>query len=543
MSQILVRRGIKQPENANFFLDPALKELPSYQGLKGLDQALEILVPAIKQNKIIGVAGDYDADGVTATALMVDFLRRLNADVVYDLPHRLRDGYGFSPDSARRLARAGAQVVVTVDCGISDHKGIETAQSLGLSVVVTDHHQLPPGEMVPAEAVINPHQPGCALASELAGVGVAFYLAAGLRAALKKEGYFKNHSEPNLLDSLDFVAVGTLADVVPVMRCNRILVKEGLKILNRFNRPGFKALALVAGQRGPMDPRDIGFTLAPRINAAGRLDHPTKALELLLTKDYNQALFLAGELDRLNNRRKDVEQRVFEEAREEYESRADYKDAKCLVLAREGWHKGVLGIVASRMVTFTGKPIMLMTVEDGKAVGSARSLPGFHMQKALAGLEHLLTSYGGHALAAAASLPTDKLSEFAHSLDLAAREQIPAQGLERPLEPEAQVTLEDMNPKTMRILERLAPFGPGHPEPLLFLTNARVENSQAVGKDSLHLKMEISQNGRTIRCFGFNLAQRRPSENATLDVVFSPRISNYGQRHIELMLEDFRLAG
>jgi single-stranded-DNA-specific exonuclease len=463
--------------------------------------------------------------------------------VVYDLPHRLRDGYGFSPDSARRLARAGAQVIVTVDCGISDHEGIKTAQSLGLGVVVTDHHQLPPGEMIPAEAVINPHQPGCALANELAGVGVAFYLAAGLRASLKKEGYFSTHPEPNLLDSLDFVAVGTLADVVPVMQCNRILVKEGLKVLNRFKRPGFRALALVGGQRGQLDPRDIGFTLAPRINAAGRLDHPAKALELLLTKDYNQALFLAGELDRLNTRRKEVEYKVFEEAKAEYESRTDYQDAKCLVLAKEGWHKGVLGIVASRMVTFTGKPIMLMTKENGKAVGSARSLPGFHMQKALAGLEHLLTSYGGHALAAAASLPTEKLPEFARSLDNTAQEQIPPQGLERPLEPEALVTLSDMTPQAMKILENLAPFGPGHPEPLLYMENARVISSQSVGKDSLHLKMEISQQGRTIRCFGFNLAERRPPDNTNLDVVFSPRISNYGQRHLELMLEDFRTVG
>ena len=253
VARFLVRRGVERPEDAAEFLSPALANLPTYAGLKGLEQALEVLIPAIKEGKTIGVAGDYDADGVTGTSLLVEFFRQCGARVVWNIPHRLHDGYGFSPKAARKLSQAGAQIIVTVDCGISDQEGVREARALGMQVVVTDHHQIPPGECVPAQAVINPQQADCALSSRLAGVGVAFYLAAGLRAALREQGHFNGRrAEPNLLQSLDLVALGTLADVVPLIGVNRILVSEGMKVLNRLSRRGSKHWPRWRGSSSPL---------------------------------------------------------------------------------------------------------------------------------------------------------------------------------------------------------------------------------------------------------------------------------------------------
>ena len=344
VARFLMLRGVQNPDQALEFLSPGKERLPTYAGLKGLEQALEVLGPVMARGGTIGVAGDYDADGVTGTSLLVDFFRQCGARVVWNIPHRLHDGYGFSPGAARKLSRAGAQVVVTVDCGISDQEGVREAQALGMQVVVTDHHQLPPGDCVPAQAVINPQQADCALSSGLAGVGVAFYLAAGLRAALREKGHFnENRPEPNLLQSLDLVALGTLADVVPLKGANRILVAEGMKVLNQLSRPGFEALARVAGLKAPFDARDAAFSLAPRINAAGRLDSASLAVELLTCDQPGKAIEIARLLDETNQRRKEIGQEVFQEAAKAIETSDELKDNPFPVLSARGWAPGGFG--------------------------------------------------------------------------------------------------------------------------------------------------------------------------------------------------------
>ena len=536
-AQILCHRGLHDPDEARRFLRPGLEQLPSPEEMLGLPQALEVLTPAVRSGAVIGVAGDYDADGVTATALLVEFFRACGAPVVWDLPHRVKDGYGFKPARAQRLAAAGAQVVVTADCGISDHEGVNEATRLGLPVVVTDHHLLPPGPLVPAAAVVNPKQEACRLSSHLAGVGVAFYLAAGLRAALRDLGWFRDRPEPNLRRSLDLVALGTCADVVPLVEANRVLVAEGLKVLGESRRPGLAALAKVAGRNGSLDTMDLGFYLAPRINAAGRLDHPGPALELLLEPDEAKAMQGAQRLDRLNGERRLVEAAIFEQVLEQIEGDAALQAAACLVLAGEGWHQGVLGIVAGRLLERTGRPNMLFTVQNGTAVGSGRSREGFHLQRALTAHAALLTHYGGHALAAGATLPSERLPELAQGLAQEAARLLPTQ--EGPaLDLDAQVSLAELGPGMLEPLARLAPFGQANPEPLLCARGVRVASARTVGEK--HLKLELTQDGARLPAIAFNCQEPWIEVGVELSAAFIPRISSFGRPHIELVVEDLR---
>ncbi|RJX35596.1 MAG: single-stranded-DNA-specific exonuclease RecJ [Desulfarculus sp.] len=536
--QLLCHRGISNPEAARAFLDPSLERLPPPEGMLGLEQALEVLIPALEQGLTIGVAGDYDADGITATALLVEFFGQCGAKVVWDLPHRLLDGYGFRPARAQRLAAAGAKVVVTADCGISDHEGVAAAHELGLRVVVTDHHLVPPGPLVPAAAVVNPKQEACGLTPHLAGVGVSFYLAAGLRAGLRRAGFFDGRPEPNLRHSLDLVALGTCADVVPLVEANRVLVSEGLKVLNERRRPGLAALAQAAGRSGSLDTMDLGFYLAPRINAAGRLEHPAQALELLLAPGPEQAAALAQDLNRLNSQRRDLETAIFEQALEVIAGDPHLRAARCLVLGHEGWHRGVLGIVAGRLLERTGRPSMLFSMEKGLAVGSGRSLEGFHLQRALAANAALLDSYGGHALAAGATLASRRLPELARALEQAAAQELPPPGQGSRLAIEAQVSLAELGPEMIPPLLRLAPHGIGNPEPMLAAAGAEVSATRIVGDN--HLKMELIQDGALLPVIAFNQAEQAPPVGTRLEVAFIPRVSNFGRPHIELVLKDMR---
>ena len=540
LGQVLWARGLEAPQPAREFLHTPLSELPRPDGLRGLSQAIDILAPAMEQGRVIGVAGDYDADGVTATALLVDFLRQAGAQVVWELPHRVEDGYGFSPAVAQRLAQAGAEVVVTVDCGISDSEGVKKAQELGMRVVVSDHHQVPPGPLVPAEAVINPQRDDCEFCPHLAGVGVAFYLAAGLRAALRERGWFKGTPGPNLRDSLDLVALGTCADVVPLLEHNRVLVREGLKVLNEGRRPGLKALVEAGRLRLPLDARDISFGLAPRINAAGRLEHAAPALELLLARDPAIARQLAGQLDSINRQRQRLEQAILAQALRKLDETPQLNQASCLVLAEEGWHRGVLGIVASRLVDRFNRPALLLSVENGRATGSGRSMEGFHMQKALARLAPILTHYGGHSQAVGLTLPTKAVDQLSREINELAADLLPESGQPKPLDLEAAASLAELDQTALDALENLAPFGHENPEPLLACFGARVEKVGVVGEK--HLKLQLTQEGGRMPAIGFGLAERAPRAGELIDLAFIPRASSYGGRHLEMVIEDLRPA-
>lgn len=541
LGQVLWSRGLRSAEPARAFLHTPLSELAPPHGLRGLEKAVAVLAPAIENGRVIGVAGDYDADGVTATALLVDFLRKSGAQVVWELPHRVEDGYGFSPTVAERLAQAGAEIVVTVDCGISDTEGVSAAQELGMQVVVTDHHQVPPGPLVSAAAVINPQRDDCEFCPHLSGVGVAFYLAAGLRAALRESGWFNGNPGPNLRDSLDLVAVGTCADVVPLLEHNRVLVREGLKVLNEGRRPGLKALVETGRLRPPLDARDISFGLAPRLNAAGRLEHAAPALELLLADEPSRAKHLAAQLDAINRQRQRLEQAILNQALGKVKDDPVLKDSSCLVLADQGWHRGVLGIVASRLVERFNRPALLLSVANGKATGSGRSVEGFHMQKALTSLAHLLTHYGGHSQAVGLTLPTKAVEELSREMNQLAAGSLPATGQPKPIDLEAAASIADLNQAALNALQNLAPFGHCNPEPMLACYKVKVAKVGIVGEK--HLKMQLSQEGNRMPAIGFNMADKAPVAGELIDVAFTPRASSYGGRHLEMVLEDVRTAG
>lgn len=537
-AQVLCHRGLGSVEEARAFLDAGLDELPPPEGMLGLEPAIAVLAPALTSGAVIGVAGDYDADGVTACALLVEFLRNAGAKVVWELPHRIEDGYGFSPPVAERLAAAGAQVAVTVDCGVSDHAGVARARELGMAVVVTDHHQMPPGPLVGAQAVINPQQKDCPFPRELAGAGVAFYLAAGLRAELRRQGWFQSRPEPNLMQSLDLVALGTLADVSPLTGVNRVLVRRGLMVMGQGRRPGLAALMGRAGTSPPLSERDVCFSLAPRINAPGRLDSAATALELLLAASPGPASRLAGELDQANRRRREMEKQVLAQAQEMAQGQPG--ESPFLLLARQGWHRGVLGIVASRLVEAWGRPVLLLSLDNGSAVGSGRSLPGFHLQRALAGCAELLSHYGGHALAAGVSLPSAKVDELGERLRAAAARELAGAGGPRELVAEAEAAPADLGPGALASLERLAPFGNGHPEPLLLTRGLEVLSGRVVGGS--HLKLELAGQGRRLSAIGFSMAHLAGVAQGKVDLLFHPRVSSFRGRHLELALADLRPA-
>ena len=536
-AHLLIQRGITSDEQARDFLDPKLSALSPPLGMHHIDRAAEIIFNSLKNQEIIGIAGDYDTDGITATALLVEFLGQVGARVLWYLPHRLEDGYGFSVAAARYFYEQKAKLIITVDCGMSDHQGVEEGKRLGMKVIVTDHHQIPPGPLVPADAVVNPHQEQCAFTPNLTGVGLAFYLAAALRARLQRDGHFKNNV-PNLRQTLDLVALGTCADVVPLVGENRILVNEGLKVINSAPRLGIKELGLISraayAKNGPFDARDLSFSLIPRLNAAGRMDHPEIALKLLLSKDEEQARPLARELDQLNQERRKMEDEILSQATQMWRNTS----GRCLVLAGQGWHRGVLGIVANRLVDLSGKPCLLLALDDSAlAVGSGRSVKGIDLQQALVSQAHLLERYGGHSMAVGLSLNKSNIAQLRQGLDTYLQDQ---PHVPRVLNLDAEVEISQLNGRTIPYLDSLAPFGAGNPEPCLLLR--RVE-MQPTGTVSRHLRLNLRQGGKSLNAIAFGAAQRpAPVRDRLYDVACWLRVSSYMGRNLELVVEDWRLT-
>ncbi len=416
VARILLNRGLAQAQDIDAFLDPTLSQLLPPAGLQDLPEAAARLARAVARRETVIVYGDYDVDGLTATAVLRHFLESLGTRVISYIPSRLTQGYGLHAPALVELAEK-AGVLVTVDCGISNAAEVAQARDLGLEIIVTDHHE-PPSELPPALAVINPKRPDCGYAfKELAGVGVALNLVLGLRACLREQGWFADRPEPNIKDYLDLVALGTAADVAPLTGVNRILVSHGLKLLSEGRRPGIQALKEVAGlSEGPLSLRDVVFKLAPRINAAGRMGQSRAALELLLTEDRDQARQLARVLDRLNKERQ-VEQAVILEAAEAQIQRQGFQDRPALVLAEVGWHPGIIGIVAAKLVERYHRPVALLSQQDGLGRGSARSVESFDLFAGLVACEEHLVQFGGHTAAAGFTLDLEKLETFRQAFE------------------------------------------------------------------------------------------------------------------------------
>jgi single-stranded-DNA-specific exonuclease len=504
--------------------------------MHNIDQAADLIWEALRNREPIGIAGDYDVDGITATVLLLEFLEQAGGKIVWRLPHRLHDGYGLSLSAVDYFQQQGVKLLITVDCGISDHEAVDAARSLGMRVLVTDHHPLPPGPLVPAHAVINPHQPQCPFSPHLAGVGLAFYLAAAARARLQRAGMFKN--PPNLRQTLDLVALGTCADVVPLREENRILVNEGLKVINESRRPGLRALSRLvrppSSQGRPLDSQDLIFYLNPGLNAAGRMDHPEIALNLLRCQDEEKALLLAKRLDELNRERRRRQEEIYRQALHLWRESASQAQS-CLVLAAPGWHRGILGIVAGRMAEASGRPCLMLSLDSqGQAAGSGRSVPGIDLRQALAAQASLLDRYGGHSMAVGFSLPQENVDSLRQGLNqaLAGQGQAPPR-----LWLDGEAELSQLGGQTLRYLESLSPFGAGNPEPCLLFRRVEVNLLEAAGRFN---RLNLRQSGHSMRAVMFaSPEQSLPGRACLCDLACTLRLNG---RYLDLLVEDWRPA-
>ena len=536
VARLLVNRGLNGVEEIEAFLDPSLERLYPPFGLADLEKAATRLGQAVRRGEPVAVYGDYDADGVTATAVLQQFFTELGLTCCNYIPNRLKEGYGLKVEGLKELAPK-AQLVVTVDCGVSDAEAVAWATGQGLEVIVTDHHEIPP-ELPPALAVVNPKRGGADYPfGDLAGVGVALLLALGVRAELRSEGWFSNHKEPNLKSYLDLVALGTAADVVPILGENRILMRQGLKVLEESRRPGLVALKEAVRLEGkPISFRDVVFRLAPRLNAAGRLGQARCALELLLCDDLAQARLQANYLHNLNRQRQSLEEVMLREAAA-LVRREKLNQRPVMVLAKEGWHPGVLGIVAARLAEEHHRPVAMVSLQNGTGRGSARSVEGFHLFKGLQACEAVLKRYGGHAAAAGFEVAADQVAALQEKLEQAMHSQVGPEPPRPTLKVDAQVDLAELNREFFTCLERLRPFGPGNPAPVFVCREVECLSSRVVAER--HLKVQLHHQNCVMEAIAFDQAAHHPLAGG-LEVAFSARLSHYQGRSIpELMLLDW----
>jgi len=554
VGRVLWARGYREPSQAERFLEPRFEHLPNPFELKGIEAAVSRLQRALAQGERVCVYGDYDVDGVTSTALLVSVLRKLGGNVEFYVPHRLVEGYGLNVRALEKLAARGTRLVVSADCGVTAVAEIDAAAKLGLDVVVIDHHTASQ-DLPRALAILNPHQPGCTFPGrELAAVGVAFHLLLALRKRLREAGWFASRPEPNLREVLDLVALGTIADVVPLTGPNRVLVHFGLKELSRGARVGVLALKSVAQLTGEVTAGDVGFKLGPRINAAGRLDDASVGVRLLLSEDLREARALAEQLDRANAERQDLQVRIANEAIAHAEKLGPPEARRTLVVSSSGWHVGVVGIVAARLVERFHRPALVIAEEGGVAKGSGRSVEGFHLYDALARCAHHLTKFGGHKHAAGVTLDTGRISDFAEALEAEGREALDPAQLSARLRIDAELHPREVRMELASQLRRLAPFGAGNPEPVFFCRELAAHEVRLLpdkkGTGPGHLKLRLGEAGPRVseeesialEAIGFNLGGTVLAVGTRLDAAFQLTVDSWnGSERLQLKVKDLKM--
>lgn len=539
IARVLRMRGFAAPEAARDFLKGRLGDLPDPMLLLGMDRAVERLLQARLAGQRVRIHGDYDVDGISGSALLVEGLGAMGFAVDYHIPLRLRDGYGLSAEALRAAAAAGVRVVVSVDCGVSALTEARLARELGLDLIITDHHH-PPEHLPPAQAIVNPQQPGCPFPfKDLAGVGVAFLLLVAARKALREADCFAGLPEFDLRRSLDLVALGTIADMVPLLGVNRLLTRIGLQLLDKAPRPGIRALREVAGV-DQVNCGTVGFRLAPRLNAAGRLEDAALGVELLLSRKPEAAGEMARFLDGLNRERQALEKEALEQAVERLESGGEGRE-RSIVLADARWHPGVIGIVASRLIERYHRPTVLIALDGEQGKGSARSIRGFHLYEALCRCQEHLLGFGGHAYAAGLSIERPRLPDFVEAFEAVAAEVLTADELIPRLAHDGEVLLEELDPEAVRQLAELAPFGVGNPEPTFLVTGVRAQQASVVGGD--HLRFTARQDGYSLPCIAFGMAGRLAELSGAVDLLGSPTLNEWkGRIDVQFRVRDLRPA-
>ena len=541
VARLLCQRGLGDAELAFRFLHPSLEHLHDPMRLAGMGVAVDRIMAAIARKERIAVHGDYDVDGVTSTVILRRALELIGADVTHFIPERLRDGYGLQPSAIDRLHADGVALVVSVDCGIRGAEAALRARALGVDLIITDHHE-PDAELPAACAVINPKRRDCQYPDKyLAGVGVALKLVQALCRRAGRDSWLPGF--------VKVAAIGTLADVVPLVGENRVIAKIGLDLLSRGpHKIGLRALLDVAGLTGKtIDSYHISFMVAPRLNAAGRMSTPDLATRLLLAGDETMAdevRSLATQLDGENVRRQDEEAGIVAAAKKAVQTDPDIGARSILVVAGEGWHRGVIGIVASKLVDAFHRPAIVLSIEDGIAQGSCRSIPRFNMLEALERCAHLLVRFGGHKQAAGLTLEAGRVREFRTAINDVADETLGPEDLMPRLRIDGDLTFRGITAGVASGVASLAPFGAGNPRPVFAARGVEIVDGPRKLKDR-HLKMALKQDGRLFRAVAWRAAERHDyltEHRAALDVAFSLEQNQYnGETYTELTIADFRL--
>ena len=517
--ELLVNRKIIDPQVVYEFLYPDLNHLHDPFSMADMDKAIEIIIDAIVARKKIWIYGDYDVDGITSVSLLLLFLQSIGHNADFYIPDRIKEGYGLNRDAIGSINGKGGELLITVDCGISSRDEIAFARSLGMTVIVSDHHEVP-DTLPDAHAILNPRRRDCAFPfKELAGVGIAYNLLIALRGELRRRGLFPDL--PNLKRFLDLVALGTVADVVPLVDENRLFVRYGLAELNESARPGIIALKETSGTK-TVGTSEVSFRLAPRLNASGRIGSATMGVRLLVTDDPAEAMDIARGLDSENRKRQSMEEDVLINAINIINNDRDFANRRSVVLASEGWHPGVVGIVASRLVERFYRPVIMLSLKDGMGRGSARSITGFHLYEGLTQIGGLLSSFGGHKYAAGLSIAVERIPEFASEFERIVVSMTTESDFVPTLRVDAEIALADI--KRHNLLHEaklLFPFGAGNPEPLFSAKGLVVREKRIVGNNHLRLVFRDKNDRWDAIAFGFGDFLK--SEADLVDVVFHLR--------------------
>lgn len=542
--QLLINRGLTDVAAVQAFLQPSLHDLHNPYLIYGMDRAISRLVAALKQGEGITIYGDYDVDGVTGTALLVTFFQELSLEVPYYIPERRSEGYGLNAEAMRHLATTGTQLLITVDCGSTAVAEVALARELGIDVIITDHHQ-PPPVLPDAVALLNPHQPACQYPNKhLCGVGMVFKLLTALRAALRQAHLFEEHL-PNLKRHLDLVTLGTIADVTPIRDENRVIVHYGLQELSQTRKPGLQALRQISGRAEKVaNVGEVGFQLAPRLNASGRLDSALHSVALLTTRDQDEAGRLARLLDEVNQQRRNLQRAIEMAVHERIMQQYGGHPPAAIILGDPEWHIGVVGIVASKIAETYHRPTFLLQINGDTARGSGRSIPAFNLY---AGLQHCarwLRQFGGHHYAAGLTIDTELLAALQEDFIRFADDILSPEDLRPQLRLDAIIALAEVTPELVVELARCAPHGPENPQPLFAACNVQLAAPiRFMGAQQQHARFRVSQQGCSREVVAFQQAERvrHLSVGASLDIAFTPVLNTWQDRRtVELQLRTLR---
>ncbi len=530
---LLLNRGVSTPKLAEAYLKKSLENVHNPFLLNDMESAVDRILTAINEKEKITIYGDYDVDGITSTAMLFRFLRSVGAEVNYFIPDR-KDGYGLNVIAINRIARGGTKLMITVDCGITSVGEVEFAKTQKLDVIVTDHHTCKE-ELPRALAVINPKRADSTYPFDsLAGVGVAFklVLAVAIRMGMSTKDVFMQY--------VDLAALGTIADVVPLEDENRVIADKGIKALAETKNVGIQALLSAAGIEGKTpDSTSVAFFLAPRLNAAGRLENANIAVELLIEEDYQRAQDIAGSLNEMNIRRQAIEREIYEEALEQAMSFQD--EQMIYVLSHSGWHCGVIGIAASKICERFYRPCILIACEDGKGKGSGRSIEELNLFDALSDSEELLSVFGGHAQAAGLSISEENIEAFRDRLNAYAKKQLEGKRLVPKLKIDCRLNPENITMNSAKFLSHLEPFGQGNEGPVFSASRMTVLSVTRMGADGKHLRLWLKSGGFNFNAVGFNMGDFPVREGEIIDIAFNLNINVYqGNENLQLLLKDIK---